>query len=63
MTSSLVAADPIPALADQLGMHLPVAIHGHEPVRVMRSTGIRGVRRGRIPVATKPVRSRGGRED
>ncbi|KFJ05343.1 transposase, partial [Bifidobacterium subtile] len=44
-------------------MHLPVAIHGHEPVRVMRSTGIRGVRRGRIPVATKPVRSRGGRED
>ncbi|QOL36734.1 IS3 family transposase [Bifidobacterium subtile] len=32
-------------------------------LRVMRSTGIRGVRRGRIPVATKPVRSRGGRED
>ena len=30
---------------------------------VMRSLGMRGVRRGRIPVTTRPARSRGGRED
>lgn len=29
----LIPADPIPALTDQPGMRLPVAIHGHEPVR------------------------------
>jgi transposase InsO family protein len=32
-------------------------------LRVMRSTGIRGVRRGHIPVTTRPARSQGGRED
>ncbi|MCI1832282.1 MAG: IS3 family transposase [Bifidobacterium sp.] len=29
----------------------------------MQTLGVRGVRRGRIPAATRPARSRGGRED
>ena len=32
-------------------------------LHVMRSLGIQGVRRGRIPVTTRPARSTGGRED
>jgi hypothetical protein len=32
-------------------------------LHVMRTLGVRGVRRGRIPVTTRPARSRGGRED
>ena len=32
-------------------------------LHVMRELGLRGVRRGRIPVTTRPARSTGGRED
>lgn len=32
-------------------------------MNVMRESGIRGVRRGRTPVATKPARGTGGRPD
>ena len=32
-------------------------------LHIMRTRGVRGVRRGRVPAATRPARSRGGRED
>lgn len=32
-------------------------------LHIMQTLGVRGVRRGRIPAATRPARSRGGRED
>jgi putative transposase len=32
-------------------------------LHIMQTLGVRGVRRGRVPAATRPARSRGGRED
>ncbi|MDB6587154.1 IS3 family transposase [Bifidobacterium longum] len=41
----------------------PAEIGRGQVMNVMRESGIRGVRRGRTPVATKPARGTGGRPD
>lgn len=41
----------------------PAEIGRDQVMNVMRESGIRGVRRGRTPVATKPAKGTGGRPD